>query len=252
MADRPYVLIEAAMSLDGYLDDASEHRLLLSSPEDFARVDRRRAAVDAILVGAGTIRADNPRLLVRAPELRQRRLDRGESETPAKVVVSGGGELDPAAPFFTTGACDKIVYVPDAVAAGTRARLGGVADVVAAGDPLSLERLLADLHRRGVRRLMVEGGGTMHTQFLAQGLVDEVELSVAPFFVGDSRAPRFVGDASFPFGPGRRMRLAEAGRHGDCAYLRYLLTDAAPRADGAAAGYEVGPDGALRTDEAQA
>ncbi|MBV1856136.1 RibD family protein [Catellatospora tritici] len=227
MADRPYVLLEAAMSLDGYLDDGSAHRLLLSSPEDFARVDRQRAAVDAILVGAATIRADNPRLLVRSPELRQQRLDRGEPETPAKVTISGSGALDPAAPFFTTGACAKIVYVPDAVAAQARATLGGVADVVAAGDPVSLPELLADLHRRGVRRLMVEGGGTIHTQFLAQGLVDEIELSVAPFFVGDSAAPRFVGDAAFPFGPGRRMRLADAGRNGDCAYLRYLLTNEA-------------------------
>ncbi|GHJ45250.1 hypothetical protein Cs7R123_25920 [Catellatospora sp. TT07R-123] len=223
MADRPYVLLEAAMSLDGYLDDTSGERLLLSSPEDFDRVDRQRAGVDAILVGAATIRADNPRLMVRSPQWRQWRLDQGRPETPAKVTVSGSGDLDPALPFFTTGACDKIVYVPGAAADRARATLGAVADVVAAGDPVSLPLLLADLHRRGVRRLMVEGGGTIHTQFLAQGLVDEIELSVAPFFVGDSGAPRFVGDAAFPFGPGRRMVLADTGRHGDCAYLRYLL-----------------------------
>jgi len=95
------VLLSAAMSLDGYLDDAGPDRLLLSSPEDFAEVDEVRAGVDAILVGANTVRADNPRLLVRSPEHRRRRVERGLPESPAKVALSGGGQLDPAAAFFT-------------------------------------------------------------------------------------------------------------------------------------------------------
>lgn len=226
MSDRPYVLVKAAMSLDGYLDDTSDQRLLLSSPEDFARVDELRATVDAILVGATTIRADNPRLMVRSAELRRRRLDSGLPESPAKVTVCHSGDLDPGLPFFTTGDCGKFVYVPDAAVDEARRNLGHVAEVVAGGDPVSLPRVLADLYRRGIRRLLVEGGSAVHTQFLTQGLADEIQLSIAPFFVGDGKAPRFVGDGSFPFGPGRRMHLAEVGRNGDCAYLRYLLGDA--------------------------
>ncbi|HWN31983.1 MAG TPA: dihydrofolate reductase family protein, partial [Pseudonocardia sp.] len=100
---RPYVLLSAAVSVDGYLDDASLERLMLSSPEDFDAVDEVRAGVDAILVGAGTVRADNPRLLVRSAELRRERVARGRPASPTKVTLSTSGELDPAAAFFTAG-----------------------------------------------------------------------------------------------------------------------------------------------------
>lgn len=64
---QPYVLLSAAVSLDGFLDDTGPERLLLSGPADFDRVDEVRAASDAILIGAGTLRTDNPRLLVNSP-----------------------------------------------------------------------------------------------------------------------------------------------------------------------------------------
>jgi 5-amino-6-(5-phosphoribosylamino)uracil reductase len=71
---------------------------------------------------------------------------------------------------------------------------------------------------------MVEGGGTMHTQFLAEDLADELHLVIAPFFVGDSRARRFVGDGQFPFNPGRRATLVESHPIGDVVLLRYALS----------------------------
>jgi 5-amino-6-(5-phosphoribosylamino)uracil reductase len=81
-----------------------------------------------------------------------------------------------------------------------------------------------DLSTRGVRRLMVEGGGTVHTQFLTDDLADELQLVVAPFFVGDSRAPRFVRDGRFPWNPDRRATLAEVRQLGDVVLLRYALS----------------------------
>ncbi len=85
--------------------------------------------------------------------------------------------------------------------------------------------LTSDLHARGVRRLMVEGGGAVHTQFLADDLVDELQLVVAPFFVGESGARRFVGEGRFPWHPGRRARLAETRQLGDVVLLRYALSE---------------------------
>jgi 5-amino-6-(5-phosphoribosylamino)uracil reductase len=85
--------------------------------------------------------------------------------------------------------------------------------------------LSQDLHDRGVGRLMVEGGGTIHTQFLTEGLADELQLVVAPFFVGDSRARRFVDDGRFPFHAGRRAELADVRRLGEVVLLRYALSD---------------------------
>jgi len=213
------------MSLDGYLDDAGPERLLLSNDADFDRVDDVRAGCDAILVGATTIRQDDPRLLVRSAERRAARVARGELPDPVKVTVTGSCDIEPTARFFTLGAADKLVYCASATVADARKRLGEVATVIDGGDPVDLNLVAQDLAARGVRRLMVEGGGTMHTQFLTAGLVDELQLVVAPFFVGDSRAPRFVGDGDFPWGPGHRARLAGVRQIGDVVLLRYALSD---------------------------
>ncbi|WP_067481424.1 RibD family protein [Actinomadura hibisca] len=225
MTERPYVLLSCAASIDGYIDDATQERLLLSNDEDFDRVDEVRATCDAILVGANTIRQDNPRLLVRSSERRAERTARGLPESPVKVTLSARGDLDPGAKFFTEGAIDKLVYCADATADKCREQLQDVATVISAGDSIDLTRVLDDLAARGIRRLMVEGGGTIHTQFLTEGLADELQLVIAPFFVGDSTAPRFVGTGAFPHDSKRRMRLAETRQIGDVILARYLLNE---------------------------
>ncbi|WP_091107304.1 RibD family protein [Micromonospora citrea] len=225
MTDRPYVLLSCATSLDGYLDDASAQRLLLSNEADLDRVDEVRAGCDAILVGAGTVRRDDPRLLVRSARRRAARLARGLSASPTKVTVTGCGDLDPAARFFTTGEADRIVYCASPAAEQTGQRLAGRATVVDAGERVDPAWALADLAGRGVERLMVEGGANVLGQFLTAGLADELHLVVAPFFVGDRRAPRFVGDGTFPWHPGRRARLVETRQIGDVVLLRYALSD---------------------------
>ena len=225
MAERPYTLLSCSMSIDGYIDGTTESRLLLSNELDFDRVDAVRAAVDAILVGATTVRNDDPRLLVRDPERRRARLDRGLPEHPVKVTVTRRGLLDPSRRFFADDGSRKLVYAGSRVAETLGARLGSLSEVVDAGEPVTMAGLVRDLHDRGVRRLMVEGGAAVHTQFLAEDVVDELQLVVAPFFVGDSGARRFVGDARFPWHPARRARLAETRQLGDVVLLRYALSD---------------------------
>ncbi|CAL9509972.1 dihydrofolate reductase family protein [Streptomyces sp. enrichment culture] len=217
----PHVLLSAAVSLDGYLDDTGPERLLLSGPADFERVDEVRASVDAILVGAGTIRADNPRLLVNSAERRAARRAAGEAEYPLKVTVSGSGELDPAARFWHTGG-EKVLLTTDEGAVRARGR-GVAADVVSLGPGvLDWRAALAYLHEgRGVRRLMVEGGGSVHTQLLQQGLADELQLVLAPLFVGDPAAPRLFRPGAYQ---GGRLRLVESRRIEDVVLMRYLPT----------------------------
>ncbi len=224
MGERPYTVLSCGISLDGYLDAASPERLVLSNAADLERVDRVRAHSDAILVGAATVRNDNPRLVVRAPELRERRRRRGLPATPMKVTVTERGRLDACSNFFTTGDCEKVVYCASATVADVGCRLGGVATVVDGGQPVDLPCVVEDLHVRGVRRLMVEGGGQVHTQFLTADLADELQLVVAPFFVGDSQAHRFVGDGAFPWNPGRRAQLVETRQIEDVVLLRYALS----------------------------
>jgi riboflavin-specific deaminase-like protein len=221
---RPRVLLSCAMSIDGYIDDSARTRLLLSNAADFDRVDAVRAEHDAILVGAGTIRRDDPRLLVRSDQRRRERLRAGRSVSPMKVTLTRTGNLDPAAQFFSAGNVPKLVYASSHAVTGLAGALGNVATIVDAGEPPMLGRLLTDLFDRGVRRLMVEGGSQMHTQFLAAGLADELHLAVAPFPIGDSKAPRFLADASYPFTSDRRMRLIGVEPIDDVALLRYRLS----------------------------
>ncbi|WP_186777852.1 dihydrofolate reductase family protein [Streptomyces salinarius] len=216
----PHVLLSAAVSLDGYLDDTGPERLLLSSPADFDRVDEVRASVDAILVGAGTIRADNPRLLVNSAERRAARVAAGQAEYPLKVTVSGGGELDPAARFWHTGG-EKVLLTTDDGARRARG-LGIGADVVSLGPVLDWRAALEYLHdRRGVRRLMVEGGGTVHSQLLQQELADELQLVLAPLLVGDPAAPRLFGPGAYQ---GGRLALVGTRRIEDVVLMRYRPT----------------------------
>lgn len=217
----PHVLLSAAVSLDGFLDDTGPDRLLLSGPEDFDRVDQVRAESDAILIGAGTLRTDNPRLLVNSPERRAKRVAAGLPEYPLKVTVSASGDLDPAARFWHTGGA-KAVYTTEEAAPRLRAALPPDVDVVAPGAELRWREVLAHLgEEKDVRRLMVEGGGRVHTELLRQGLADELQLVVAPLLVGEADAPRMFGTAAYP--PGR-MRLLETRAVGDVVLMRYVPT----------------------------
>jgi 5-amino-6-(5-phosphoribosylamino)uracil reductase len=236
------------MSVDGRIDGTGPARLVLSGGADLDRVDAERAASDAIMVGAGTIRRDDPRLLIRSAEYRAARAARDQPEHPAGVTITASGDLDPAARFFDPGRGsgaaedgtagdgtagdgtappERLVYCASPAVTAVRGRLGGRAEIIDAGAPVRLEAVLADLGRRGVRRLMVEGGAGLGTEFLAGGLVDELQLVIAPFFVGDPAAPRFAGPGRYPHGPDHRMTLAEVRPVGEVALLRYLLTDAA-------------------------
>lgn len=209
------------MSVDGYIDDASDERLRLSDAADFDRVDQVRAAADAILIGAETLRRDNPRLLVDSAERRTARTAAGKPEFPLKITVTASGDLNSDLRFWHHGG-DKLVYTTAAGATRLDDRLSGLAEVVSLGAELDFGALLDDLGRRGIARLMVEGGTRIHTAFLAADLADELHLAVAPLLVGDPGAPRFLDPASYPGAPHRRMRLADVTQVGDVAVLRYL------------------------------
>ena len=221
-----YVLLSCATSADGYLDDAGPDRLILSGPADLDRVDDVRTGCDAILVGAGTVRADDPALLIRDPRRRARRAARGLPEHPARVTLTATGDLDPEARFFAPGA-ECLVYCATPALPRARARVADRAVLIDAGDPLSLQTLLSDLAERPVARLLVEGGARVLAEFLARDLADELHLAVAPFFVAAPAAPRLNLPPN-PHGPGHPMTLAEVRRLDDVVLHRYLLGPGGP------------------------
>jgi 5-amino-6-(5-phosphoribosylamino)uracil reductase len=220
---RPYVLLSCAMSIDGCLDAPGPQRLILSGDADLDRVDEERAAADAIMVGAATIRRDDPRLLIRSAARRAARIARDLPEHPARVTLTASGDLDPGARFFATAGAGAVVYCAAPEAPKLQFRLNELAQVIAVPPPVRLGAILGDLSRRGVHRLLVEGGARLGREFLAAGLVDELALAVAPFFVGAAAAPRFAGPAAYPHGPGWPMHLAEVRQLDEVVLLRYLL-----------------------------
>lgn len=221
---RPYVVLSVAVSVDGYIDDTIPERLHLSSKADFDRVDQVRSECDAILIGAETLRRDNPRLIIKSEERLTARAALGKPAHLQKVVVTASGNLDPDANFWHHGVEERkpIAYTTDAGAENLRQQLGELATVAPLGAAVDFGALLDDLGGRGIGRLMIEGGTSVHTAVLAAGLADELHVAVAPLLVGQADAPRFVNPAEFPGGTRRRMRLVDVTKVGDVALLRYF------------------------------
>ncbi len=219
----PYVLYKCAMSLDGYLDDTSPHRLVLSNAEDLLQRDRMRAACDAIMVGAQTIRTDNPQLIVHSKALQKERVGRGLESQPLKVTVTTTGDIDTNSRFFKSSRL-PLIYCPQQSLDVVQKRLGTVATIVVAGDTrINLHQLLEDLSERAVRRVLIEGGSRLGSEFLQAGLVDELQISMAPFFIGEANAPKFAKPNPYPHHPTQRMILKTVEQVGDMAVITWLL-----------------------------
>lgn len=224
MPDLPHVVLSCAVSVDGCLDDSGPRRLILSNEQDFDQVDGERAAADAILVGANTIRRDDPRLLVRDAKRQRARVRAGRPANPAKVTLTRSGRIDPTARAFADDGARKLVYCATTAARDLAERLGDRAEVVDAGERPGFGWLLADLARRGVRRLLVEGGSGVLGALLTGGLADELRLAIAPVLVGDPAAPRFTGPTNRTGVP-TRLRLVRVEELAGVAVLRYRIGD---------------------------
>jgi 2,5-diamino-6-(ribosylamino)-4(3H)-pyrimidinone 5'-phosphate reductase len=199
-AARPRVHLNCAVSLDGRLAYAGGKRALLSGPNDLARVQRLRAELDAILVGVGTVIADDPSLRVHWDLL-----DRPPGREPLRVVLDSSGRT-PGTAKVLDGRSPTLV----ATSAGCARSFPYPVEVVRVGrEEVELTALLDELGRRGVRSVLVEGGAKVLASFLRAGLVDALTLYVAPVVIGGSTAPPMVGGAE-TFGPEGLVRLRRA------------------------------------------
>lgn len=169
------ITLSYATTADQYLDDCSSQRLMISTPEDWEAVLRLRAECDAILIGAETLRRDNPALRLRSGELRERRRAAGLRPDLTKVVVTHSGQLSPLARFFTEGDAERYVFAPRPLP-----ELETAATVVVCDEPITAARIVTELEKRGVQRLLVEGGATILRMFLDEGLADEIRCAVNP------------------------------------------------------------------------
>ena len=219
------VLLSAAISLDGCLDDTSSRRLILSPAEDLAEIDRLRAASNAILVGARTLRCDNPSLRVRSAALVEERKAAGRAPQPLKVTVTTRGELPSDLRFFE-GDRPPVVFA----AAPLPPQLAQRAETICAPE-ITAALIVTELEKRGVENLLVEGGGEILSMFLRENMADRLRLATAPFIVGEAGAPRFLRPGRYPFDSGHRAVTESLRMAGDMSVATYRFHDDDPVRD---------------------
>lgn len=185
------ITLSAAVTADGFLDDRTPRRLIVSTPEDWAEVHRLRAAHDAIMVGAETLRRDDPVLLIRDEALRARRAAAGMSPDIARVSLTASGRLDPWLRFFAADGADRYLFARCELPA-----LASRAAVIRSDEPLTARYVVTELEKRGIRSLFVEGGASVLRLFLDEGLADTLRLAVNP-----SLRVGALGGAAFAFVP---------------------------------------------------
>jgi 2,5-diamino-6-(ribosylamino)-4(3H)-pyrimidinone 5'-phosphate reductase len=239
VSQRPYVLVNVAVTADGKIDTVERSGARISGATDTARVDRLRAEADAVMVGGHTLLGEDPRLTVRDASLVQAREGTGRPAQPTKVgVVSavgapgepGGLPIDSR--FLHDGGGHVLVHTTAHTDAATCAwlREEGAEVMVHDAARVDLEAVLTGLAADGVERLMVEGGSTLVAALLEADLVDELRLAVAPLVFGGEAAPTPVGGAGRTADEAIRLTLADVSTSDDGdVILRYRVDETRDR-----------------------
>jgi 2,5-diamino-6-(ribosylamino)-4(3H)-pyrimidinone 5'-phosphate reductase len=222
---RPSVVVNVAMSADGKLSTRERRQVKISGAEDFARVDRLKAGCDAVMVGIGTVLADDPSLTVKNPDLKSRRQQEGKGEHPARVVIDSRARISPDASVLNKGDGLRVVAVAGRADPARVNVLRKKATVIVAGDEeVDLVRVLDELGVMGIRRLMVEGGGTLIAGLVRAGLVDEIYTYIGSIVISGKDAPTLAD------GPGwitetefARLTLADTTRLDDGILLHWTV-----------------------------
>lgn len=213
---RPHIIVNCAMTADGKIAGKARRQVRISSSEDLERVKRLRSESDAILVGVNTILADDPHLTVKG-------LDRDRN--PLRVVLDSNGRTPDAAKVL-----DERARTLVATCEGC-AKDWPDAEVVRFGKGMvDLHALMKELEARGVRRLMVEGGGETIWSFFKEGLVDEYVVFVGSMVLGGRTAPSPVDGEGFEEGAWVNLRLKGTRALGDGVLLCYEVVKDAPQA----------------------
>jgi riboflavin-specific deaminase-like protein len=221
--DRPFVYVNMAMTLDGKVVSGNPKAgyLLTGSEGDRRGMAELRAAADAVIIGAGTLRAENPVLSIRYDDLRANRADEGKPENPRYLVLTGSGRLDPDARMFEQPGAMVVTSVDGSRAVPEKIR--AKAEILVAGEKEpdleeALRRLRAD---HGVRYLLAEGGPTLTHALVARDFVDQFFVTLAPIVKSGEDTPTLVEGPAFPYDALPRFRILSISEEAGELFLRY-------------------------------
>ncbi len=222
---RPYVIVNFAMSADGKISTFERRQVRISGSGDRERVDRMKAGSDAVMVGIGTVLADDPSLTIKSAELIRQRIERGQDPHPVRVVVDSQARTPLNAEILRKGEGRRVVAVSCEAPEERVDAIRRYATVFRAGaSEVDLSLLMHDLHRMGVRRLMVEGGGTLIWSLFHRDLVDEMHCFVGNIIIGGRDAPTpaegtgFSSESVFP-----RLNLESLQRLDEGALIHWRV-----------------------------
>jgi 2,5-diamino-6-(ribosylamino)-4(3H)-pyrimidinone 5'-phosphate reductase len=218
---RPFIFINSAMSADGKISSVDRRQVRISGQADLARVDGLRASSDAIMVGIGTVLADDPGLRVKSKDYREARRTQGLPENPLRIVADSRARTPPDANILGPGC---LIAVSRSAPEGRLERLSGQCEIIKCGfERMDLEELMAEFYDRGIKRLMVEGGARLNWSLIERGLVDELYVYIGGMIIGGESAPTLVDGQgfreSFPC-----LRLDSVERLDEGALLKWSLT----------------------------
>jgi 2,5-diamino-6-(ribosylamino)-4(3H)-pyrimidinone 5'-phosphate reductase len=211
---RPYVVVNVAMSADGKLSTRERRQVRISGKQDFTRVDRLKAGSDAVMVGIGTVLADDPSLTVKGEECRQHRRNKGFGDNPVRIVVDSKARTPPGASILHKGPGLRIIAVSEKADPARVQSLKPFATIISAGkDEVDLAILMDELGALGIQRVMVEGGGELIAGMIKAGLVNEIYTFIGNLILGGKDSPTladgegFLAEDEFP-----RLSLIETRR----------------------------------------
>jgi len=225
---RPYIFINSAMSADGKLSTFERKQVRISGKTDFDRVDELRAGADAIMVGIGTMLADNPSLTVKSEKRREARKDVGKEENPIRIIVDSKAKTPTDADIFKKGIGKKIIVVSNAAPKDKTEALSKMSEtkVIIAGDEqVNLEEMAVQLKKEGIHRLMVEGGATLNYGLISAGLADELKIFVGNLVIGGKTAPTFADGDGFSEEKIKKLKLDSAEPIEDGILLTWKVSE---------------------------
>ena len=222
---RPCIVVNVAMSADGKLSTRERRQVKISGKEDFVRVDQLKADSDAVMVGIGTVLADDPSLTVKDEGLKAQRRNRGLDEHPVRVVIDSAARIPLTASVLTKGSGRRVVAVSSRAKKKKIAQLREIATVIVAGeDRVDVTKVMDELGSMGIQRLMVEGGGTLIGALFRARLVDECYSFVGNIIIGGKDAPTLAdGIGCVKESEFTRLALVEAQRIEDGILLHWVV-----------------------------